>query len=139
MWQCPKCRREFTRRGQPHSCGPYRVDDYLEGKPAAGVALYRLFESLALGIGDVVPAPAKTRIGFQHGRIFAAVNAVREARIDVHIVTSSPIRGPRIRRVESLGPADHVNHFSIESTSQLDEEVAAWLRAGYRWGGGAAA
>lgn len=139
MWKCPKCGREFTRQGQPHSCGPYRVDGYLEGKPSSGVALYRAFESLALGLGDVVLAPAKTRIGFQHGRIFAAVNAVREARIDVHIVTSSPIRSPRIRRVESLGPADHVNHFAIESASQLDEEVAGWLRAGVRWGGRQAA
>jgi hypothetical protein len=112
------------------------VEDFLEGKPPSGVGLYRRFEALALSVGDVGLAPARTRTGFQHGRIFAAVNAIREGRIDVHIVTAKPIRSPRIRRVESLGPADHVNHFSIESASQLDEEVVRWLMAGYRWGGG---
>jgi len=136
VWKCPKCGREFTRPGHPHSCGPYRVEDYLEGKSPAGVALYREFEAVALSVGDVVLAPAKTRIGFQHGRIFAAVNAIRQGRIDVHIVTARPIRSRRIRRVESLGASDHVNHFSIESASQIDEQVIRWLRAGYRWGVG---
>ncbi len=136
MWTCPKCGREFTRRGQAHSCGPFHVQDYLRGKPASGVALYRLFETFALGVGEVVLAPAKTRVGFQHGRIFAAVNAIREGGIDVHIVTASPIRSPRIHRLESLGPADHDNYISIQSASQLDEELAGWLRAGYHWGRG---
>jgi hypothetical protein len=112
------------------------VEGYLEGKPPSGVALVREFESLALGVGEVVLAPAKTRIGFQRGRIFAAVNAIRPGQIEVHIVTRRPIRSPRIRRVESLGPIDHVNHFSIESISQFDGEVRCWLEAGYRWGAG---
>jgi hypothetical protein len=112
------------------------VRDYLEGKPPSGVELYHLFEALALGVGDVVLAPAKTRVGFQHGRIFAAVNAIREGRIDAHIVTAKPIQSARIRRVESLGPVDHVNHFTLESLAQIDAEVRRWLEAGYRWGAG---
>jgi hypothetical protein len=38
----------------------------------------------------------------------------------------------RIRRLESLGPADHVNHFSIKAASPIDDEVAGWLEEGYR-------
>jgi hypothetical protein len=110
------------------------VDAFLAGKPADGVALYRRFEDLALSVGEVVLAPARTRIGFQRGRIFAAVNAVRPGRIDVHIVTRRPIRSPRIRRVESLSPTDHVNPFTIEAPAQIDAEVRRWLQAGYRWG-----
>lgn len=136
MWKCPKCGREFTRTSQSHSCGSYGVDAFLAGKPADGVALYRRFEDLALSVGEVVLAPAKTRIGFQRGRIFAAVNAVRSGRIEVHIVTRRPIRSPRIRRVESLGPGDHVNHFTLESLAKIDAEVRSWLEAGYRWGVG---
>jgi hypothetical protein len=99
------------------------------------VSLYREFEALALSVGQVVLAPAKTRIGFQHRRIFAAVNALRAGRIEVHIVTARPLRSRRIRRVETLSPRDHVNHFTIESPEELDGEVAAWLEEGYRWGG----
>lgn len=135
MWTCPRCGRQFTRPGQSHSCGPYRVEDIVAGKPPGGLALYRRFESLALGVGEVVLAPAKTRIGFQHRRIFAAVNAIRPGGIDVHIVTARPIDSARIRRVERLGSDDYVNHFTVESLEELDAEVAAWLEEGYRWGG----
>jgi hypothetical protein len=111
------------------------VEDVVAGKPPGGLALYRRFEALALGVGEVMVAPAKTRIGFQHRRIFAAVNAIRQGRIDVHIVTARPLPSARIRRVERLGPKDYVNHFTIESPEELDAEVAAWLEEGYRWGG----
>jgi hypothetical protein len=95
-----------------------------------------MFEALARSIGEVFLAPAKTRIGFQHGRIFAAVNAIRESRIEVHIVTARPLRSPRIRRVEALGPRDFVNHLSLLSPAELDAELTSWLREGYRWGAG---
>jgi len=38
-------------------------------------------------MGNVNRAPAKTRIGFQHGRIFAAANGLSRNGLRIHIVT----------------------------------------------------
>jgi hypothetical protein len=67
MWTCPNCGRPFTRPHHPHSCVCASVDDFLRGKTPYQVDLYRQFEAKALEVGDVNLAPAKSRIGFQHG------------------------------------------------------------------------
>jgi hypothetical protein len=74
MWKCPKCSRQFANRNQEHSCGKYTVEDFLMGKGPEAESLYRAFEKLVLGLGPVLLAPAKTRVGFQARMIFAAVN-----------------------------------------------------------------
>ena len=135
LWTCPRCGRRFTRPGQSHACGAFSVPDHLKGKTPHAVALYRRFEQLAMAVGDVVVAPAKTRIGFQRRRIFAAVNRIAAGHIDVHIVTSRPIDSPRVRRIDALAPDCYVNHLRITSTQELDAELAAWLKQGYAWGG----
>ena len=135
MWTCPKCGRPFTRPHQSHSCGRFSVDAILSGKTPHEVTLFRRFEELALGVGEVVVAPAKTRIGFQRGRIFAAVNGVNRGQIQVHFVTEKSLRSGRIHRVESLAPDCYVNHASFASLQELDDEVVQWLRRGYEWGG----
>jgi hypothetical protein len=134
MWTCPKCGRSFTRPGQSHSCGSFSVSKFLEGKPAQAVQLYRGFEELVAGLGHVLVAPAKTRIGFQNRRIFAAVNRIGETHLDIHIVTASPIHSHRVRRIEQLSPSCSLNHLRVRREGELDCELAEWLRRGYEWG-----
>lgn len=134
MWTCPNCGRSFTNPRQAHSCVLASVGDFLKGKPAEQVALYRRFEEAALSVGSVNLAPAKRRIGFQHGRIFAAANGLSRNGLRVHIVTSKPIRSRRVVRTDAVAPDCHVNHFLIRSESDVDEAMSRWLREGYRWG-----
>lgn len=110
------------------------MDEHLLGKPEGSVELYRKFEGLALGLGEVEIAPAKTRIGFQNQRIFAAVNRIGQQHLDVHIVTSQPIKSQRVRRVNALDQTCYVNHLHIRSPEELDGELLDWLRQGYEWG-----
>jgi hypothetical protein len=133
MWKCPKCDRSFTRPHHPHSCVRTSVGDFLRGKPPLQVDLYRTFEKMALAVGDVDLAPAKTRIGFQHGRIFAAVNGVSRNGLRLHIVTKRPIKSTRVVRSERMAPDCHVNHFLLRSTADIDERLREWLRNGYEW------
>lgn len=111
------------------------MQKYLSGKPESVVHLYRQFEHLALALGEVEIAPAKTRIGFQNRRIFAAVNRISQQYLDVHIVTSQLIKSLRVRRVEGIDQDCYVNHLRIQSLDELDEELLDWLRQGYEWGG----
>ena len=102
LWSCPKCGWRFTRPAQLHACGSHTVQDYLSGKAERSVKLYRQFEGLVLSLGEVEIAPAKTRIGFQNRRIFAAVNRIGRQHLAIHIVTSRPIESQRVYRIEAL-------------------------------------
>ena len=81
------------------------MQDYLSGKAERSVKLYRQFEGLVLSLGEVEIAPAKTRIGFQNRRIFAAVNHIGRQHLAIHIVTSRPIESQRVNRFEALDQA----------------------------------
>jgi len=133
VWICPKCGRPFTRPHQAHSCVRASVHDFIRGRPADQVKLYRHFEKLALAVGDVNLAPAKARIGFQHGRIFAAANGLSRNGLRVHIVTSTPIVSKRVVRTEAMAPDCYVNHFLIRKEEDTDEQMGEWLRQGYHW------
>ena len=124
MWKCPKCGRLFTRPGQSHSCGPFSVARFLEDRPAQAIELYQGFEELVTGVGDVLVAPAKTRIGFQNRRIFAAVHGIGENHLDVHIVTASPIHSEKIRKIERLSPECSVNHIGSDQVPRRQIEAA---------------
>ena len=133
MWTCPKCGRPFTRPHHSHSCVRASVDDFLSGKTPSQVDLYRQFEVKALEVGNVNLAPAKSRIGFQHGRIFAAANGLSRNGLRIHIVTKQPIVSSRLVRLEAMASDCYVNHFLLRSIDEIDDELNEWLRQGYQW------
>jgi hypothetical protein len=128
LWRCPKCSRQFANRNQEHSCGKYTVEDFLIGKGQEAASLYRAFEQLVLGLGPVLLAPAKTRVGFQERMIFAAVNKLTSDKLGAHVVLARRLESPRFAKIETISPRNHVHHFTIRHVRELDEEVAAWLR-----------
>jgi Domain of unknown function (DUF5655) len=134
MWRCPKCSRQFANRNQEHSCGKYTVEDFLNGQGQEAESLYRAFEKLVLGLGPVLLAPAKTRVGFQARMIFAAVNKLSRDRLQAHVVLARRLESPRFTKIETISTRNHVHHFLIETVDQLDDEVLAWLQEAYRVG-----
>ena len=134
LWTCPKCRRPFINTNMPHSCGRYSVKTFLAGKSRHAISLYERFSTLVHDCGPVQIAPAKTRIGFQVRMIFAAVNKLSDRGLEAHVVLTRRLDSPRFKRIETLTPKCHVHHFRVESLSELDEEVRAWLREAYEVG-----
>jgi len=134
LWTCPKCGRQFANRNQEHSCGQFTVEDFLKGKGANALAMYRRFVELAEACGPVLIAPAKTRIGFQVRMIFAAVNKLTERQLDAHVVLTRRIENPRFHRIETLTPTCHVHHFRVHAPEELDDEAASWFCEAYTVG-----
>jgi len=134
MWKCPKCSRQFANRNQEHSCGKYNVEDFLIGKGQEAESLYRAFEKLVLGLGPVLLAPAKTRVGFQARMIFAAVNKLNQDNLQAHVVLARRLESSRFTKIETISARNHVHHFLIKTVDQLDDEVLAWLQEAYRVG-----
>ena len=64
---------------------------------------------------------------------FIAVQVRRDYLIG-HFVFSRRVEHPRVTRVETFSPRNHLHAFRIDSLAELDDEFAAWVREAYAVG-----
>jgi hypothetical protein len=134
LWTCATCDRPFANRNQSHACGRYTVEEFLTGKSKHAVRLYKSFVEAIRECGEVIVAPAKTRVGFQVRMIFAAANRLSERGLAAHVVLARRLEHPRFSKIESISPRNHVHHFLIRDVHEIDDEMRLWLREAYAVG-----
>jgi hypothetical protein len=61
---------------------------------------------------------------------FAALQ-LRRRWVDGHVILARRRESPRFRRIETFSPRNHLHAFRLERLSEVDEEVADWLREAY--------
>ena len=129
LWTCPRCRRRFTNRNQPHSCGQFTVEQLLDGRPPEVVELYEGLADCIQRCGEVVVAPTKTRILFKVRTVFASV-AVARGWLDLVFALGRRLKSRRIKKAQEEYPG--VVHFlRIEKAEDLDDDLASWLQEAY--------
>lgn len=137
-WVCPACGRSFQRTGQSHVCGTTTVEEHLQGKPSAVVALFHAFVQIAQAAGPVAYAPVKGQVGFRgQKRIFAGVK-LTERGLEGYLDLPRRVESPRFRRVAPYTKRLFVHYFVISSIDQLDSEFSGWIREAYLVGEGKA-
>jgi hypothetical protein len=134
LWTCDRCGRPLANRNQTHACGRYTVEGFLRGKSQHAVGLYTSFAEAIRECGDVIVAPAKTRVGFQVRLIFATANHLSERGLAAHVVLARRFEHPRFSKIESISPRNHVHHFLIRDVKEIDVEMRLWLREAYAVG-----
>jgi uncharacterized protein DUF5655 len=133
LWTCPRCGREFANRNQSHACGRHELDAHFRDKPTAIRAVFDAVVAAVEACGPVKVLGEKTRIAFQVRMSFVQVTP-RARWVDGHVVLARRLEHPRFRRIETISPRNHVHHFRLTSPSDVDAEVAAWLREAYAVG-----
>ena len=134
MWICPKCQQKFVNRNQSHSCGHYTVGQFLRGKDAGGIALFRYFLTQYRKIGSFELHPVKTRIALVRQMRFCAVNKIGADFIDVHFVLTQPSTSPCFRKIDNLGNRFFIHHLRIRQKSNITKEVRTFMQRAYRIG-----
>src|SRR5215510_5346231 len=134
LWRCPRCGRRFANRNQSHACAPvHRLADHFAGRDPEVVRTFRALVSAARRNGPVTVVPEKTRIALQVRMSFAAVSLKRHW-LDVHVVLARRRESPRFTKVWTVSPRNQVHEFRLRSASEVDDEVADWLREAYSVG-----
>ena len=130
-WTCPRCGRPFNDKRHTHTCGDYTVRQYLEGRSDASVELYRRFAEQVRECGPVIIVPEKRRVVFQTRLAFAGVDRLSDDGLEGHLLLRRQVESPRFTKVETVSALEHVHHFMVRSTDDLDHELAAWLTEAY--------
>ena len=135
-WTCPTCGRTFQRAGQTHVCSTTTVEDHLQGKPPAVVALFHAFAETVQAAGPAAYAPVKGQVGFRgRKRIFAGVKLTQRG-LEGYLDLPRRVDSPRFRQVSPYTHHLFVHHFVLTSADQLDAEFSEWVREAYQVGEG---
>jgi len=132
LWRCPKCKRQFQRKGQQHSCAVYPLARHFEHKQDVAKPLFDTFMRLfraRIGPCSVVSLPCCIHLSSQ-GRDFAAFYALKDG-LRFHIGADTPIKSKRIMRVEKTSAHRYMHSLDVHSARELDAELFRWLKVSY--------
>jgi hypothetical protein len=135
-WSCPECGRRFAKENQGHVHGSWSVEEHLDGRPGASLAIYERFVERLGELGPFEYAPTKRQIGFQTVRIFAGVR-MTDRGLEGYLDLARKVDSERFHHVAPYTRRLHVHHFVLEAPDELDEEFAGWLGEAYEVGWGA--
>ncbi len=80
--------------------------------------------------GKVTAEEKKTSIHLKNAKGFAGIHPRKDYFI-LNIVSSSPIKSPRITKTEQVSKSRYHNELKIEKPFDINEELMAWLKTAY--------
>lgn len=117
----------------------WTVEDHLDNKPAASIALFRQIEQEVLRREDVRVSVSKTTVTFKGSRrgFFGARPTKTGVDGYFDIMRSLGTDDKRIRRISPYQHNLFVHQYRLESAADLDDDFLSWLREAYGVGNGA--
>jgi uncharacterized protein DUF5655 len=130
-WQCPTCRRRFSKAHQWHSCDARNLDEHFRGRDPELRGVFGELVRRLRKLGPVGVDPVKTSINLTARHHFGAVT-VRGNFLRLGFLSDRRIEDRRIVHIERLGPAKFGHSVVLESVADLDDVVMDWLAEAYR-------
>lgn len=130
MWQCPKCKREFQRTNQSHSCVSFPLEKHFEGKDGAKELFEYLKSQIEKNVGRVKIESLPCCIHFVSSLTFCACWPIKEGiRIDFQV--DHPIETKREHKLNQMSKNRYLYYFDIKNESEINEELLSWIKESY--------
>ncbi len=127
LWKCPKCGREFARKGQSHSCRTFPLDRHFAGKDSSR----RLYEKFKAAVKKEVGAfkieSLECCIHLVRTFTFAAVKIMKD-RIRIDFSLSHIIKSKRLKKPVPMSTHRFLYFVDITDESEIDRELLQWVR-----------
>jgi hypothetical protein len=120
-WNCPRCRRRFTRPNQRHACGTGDRNQVLRGRSPALVQVYQAIEAFARKLGPIEIVARDRYVLLRSERIFTDLVMMTDAvRVAIHL-------GRRVQSPLFIKVAADRRHITHVAKLQTPAQVAAVL------------
>ena len=131
LWTCPKCKRQFEKRNQVHSCNLYPLDNHFKAKEKIARPLYeKLKEQIEKKIGPLKVESLPCCIHFVSTYTFAAVYALKN-KIRIHFTLNYELKNSRIKKSSQMSNTKYLYSIDVENSNEINEELISWLRQAY--------
>jgi hypothetical protein len=127
LWICPHCGARLVSRNLWHSCGQFTLEDLFAGSAPGVLDVAREYVALLHSLGDVQVFAQKTRLVCVARVRFAGLSP-RKRGFVANFALHRWLDSPRIVKTVDYGPRWRAHSVRIESSSDIDEELRAWLQ-----------
>ena len=127
LWICPHCGARLVSRNLWHSCGQFTLEDLFAGSAAGVLDVAREYVALLHSLGDVQVIAQKTRLVCVARVRFAGLSP-RKRGFVANFALHRWLDSPRIVKTVDYGPRWRAHSVRIESSSDIDKELRAWLQ-----------
>ncbi|MHA2008537.1 MAG: DUF5655 domain-containing protein [Promethearchaeota archaeon] len=129
-WKCPNCGREFSKKGQFHSCVLFSVADHFKDKPIKLKKIFELLRQEVEKFGKVRIDSVKTTINFGGKSQFSVIFVMRES-LKLDFLLDKKIENSRFSKVR--GPTNNYYTYTIklENLKDIDNQLINWLKESY--------
>ncbi len=127
VWICPKCGARLVTKRLSHSCGRFTLKALFAASAPSVLALARRYIALVQSLGDIQVLPQKTRLVFVARVRFASLVA-RKDHFVAAFALQRRLKSPKVVQLIDYGPRWQMHHLRIRETTDLDDELRAWLR-----------
>ena len=131
-WDCPRCNRRFSRRGQSHECAPaMTIEEYFSTGPAEMEK--PIFEAVMKHLDTVGPVhvePVSVGIFLKRARSFVQLRTMQKW---VALSFSLPHRvdHPLMKRKPELYHGRGYHVLNVRTADEIDDQVKEWLTEAY--------
>jgi len=131
MWQCPKCKREFAKVRQTHSCTPFPLEKHFANKPFARELFDFLVSEINKKIGKIKIESLPCCIHFVSNYSFGAVWALKDKiRIDFRL--DKLIKSKRFWNMIKMSANRYLYYVDIKDKKEIDKELLDWIKGAYK-------
>lgn len=130
MWQCKKCKREFQKVNQSHSCTVFPLEKHFENKDKSKELFEYLKQQIEKKIGPVKIESLPCCIHFVGTYSFGACWAIKDGiRVDFRV--NNPIKTKRKHKLNHMSKNRYLYYFDIFNKSEIDSELLGWIKESY--------
>ena len=130
-WTCPKCRREFSKTDQSHSCDEFTVNEHFSNRPKW---LFDLFNRLVSTLGESCEFkidPVKTAILLKRKTSFAGIK-VQNDYLQIHFALDKTVDEFPVYKTIKYTKNRWIHYIKLDSPDEIDHQLISWLMWAYK-------
>ncbi|PIU63297.1 hypothetical protein COX58_00305 [archaeon CG_4_10_14_0_2_um_filter_Archaea_38_6] len=126
MWKCPKCRREFLKTKQTHSCNVYPLENHFKNKEYAEKIFKKLVQKIK-AFGKVKIDSVQCCIHLVDKSTFAAVWP-QKTGLKMDFRLNYDMNNPRIMKKIKMSKNAYLYYLEISTENDIDKELLKWIK-----------
>ena len=131
IWKCPKCKREFEKKSQVHSCRIYPEEKHFERKESAKPLYQELKKKVKQHVGPFKVESLPCCIHFVKDAFTFAGTFVLKDKIRVFFMSDHGLKTSRTYRTKPLSKNRIEYLIDIKEKKEIDKELLDWVKEAY--------
>ncbi|MBN1374195.1 hypothetical protein JW962_02570 [Candidatus Dojkabacteria bacterium] len=130
MWKCPKCKREFAKENQSHSCVSYPIENHFKNKDTAKRLFDALVKKITKEIGPVKIESLPCCIHLVSDYTFGAVWALKD-RIRIDLRVDYPLKNIAFYKEVQMSANRYLYFFEFKDEADITPQIMKLLKESY--------